>query len=62
MFTVDIFNDPEQCILYLKINFYDMIIIDLSRFKMNGFELYREIQIVDENVKVTEEYESKPPL
>jgi YesN/AraC family two-component response regulator len=31
---------------------YDLLVIDIKMPKMNGFELYKEIRKIDDNVKV----------
>jgi YesN/AraC family two-component response regulator len=33
-------------------NFYDLIILDIRMPKMNGFDLYEKIKILDNKVKV----------
>ncbi|MFZ0356698.1 MAG: response regulator [Nitrososphaeraceae archaeon] len=35
-----------------KTNFYDLIILDIKMPKMNGFDLYEKIKMVDNKVKV----------
>jgi CheY-like chemotaxis protein len=51
-FIVDIFNDPVQALSKFKNGAYDLILLDTRMSRMNGFEAYREIQKVDNNVKV----------
>jgi two-component system response regulator ChvI len=46
------FNDPTVALSKFKIGIYDLLILDIKMPKMNGFELYREIQKIDANVKV----------
>ena len=48
-FEVDAFNDPLQALAGFKSGSYELALID---YKMNGFELYREIRKIDERVKV----------
>ena len=51
-FAVDIFNDPILALNYYKVNFYDLIILDIKMPKMDGFELYVRIREQDPKVKV----------
>jgi two-component system, OmpR family, response regulator ChvI len=51
-FFVDVFNDPIQALLNFKIGAYDLVLLDVKMPKMNGFELYTEIQKLENNVKV----------
>ena len=51
-FAVDIFNDPEEALSNFKAGLYDLLLIDVKMPKMNGFELYQEIEKMDNKVKV----------
>jgi two-component system, OmpR family, response regulator ChvI len=51
-FMVDIYNDPITALLNFKPDFYDLILVDVRMPKMNGFELYQEIEKVDKKSKV----------
>jgi two-component system, OmpR family, response regulator ChvI len=51
-FMVDIYNDPVRALLNFKPDFYDLILVDVRMPKMNGFELYQEIEKVDKKSKV----------
>ena len=51
-FLVHAFNDPVQALLSFKVGEYDLVILDIKMPRMNGFELHREIQKIDGNVKV----------
>jgi two-component system, OmpR family, response regulator ChvI len=51
-FLVDFFNDPIDALLSFKAGEYDLLLLDIKMPKMNGFELYREIQKIDDKVKV----------
>lgn len=51
-FLVHAFNDPLQALLSFKADEYDLVILDIKMPRMNGFELHREIQKIDGNVKV----------
>lgn len=51
-FKVDPFNDPLLALQNFKTNFYDLIILDIRMPKMNGFDLYENIKMIDNKVKV----------
>ena len=51
-FIVDTFNDPEGALSNFKAGLYDLLLIDIKMPKMNGFELYQEIEKIDNRVKV----------
>ena len=51
-FVVDTFNDPEEALSNFKAGLYDLLLIDVKMPKMNGFELYREIEKIDNKAKV----------
>ena len=51
-FAVDIFNDPILALIYYKVNFYDLIVLDIKMPKMDGFELYIKIREKDPKVKI----------
>ncbi len=51
-FLVDAFNDPIQALLSFKAGKYDLVLLDIKMPRMNGFELHREIQKIDVEVKV----------
>jgi two-component system, OmpR family, response regulator ChvI len=51
-FTVDAFNDPEEALSNFKAGLYDLLLIDIKMPKMNGFELYIEIENIDDKAKV----------
>ena len=51
-FMVDIYNDPVTALLNFKSDFYDLILVDVRMPKMNGFELYQEIEKLDKKSKV----------
>src|SRR5215203_4970769 len=51
-FLVDIYNDPVAALLNFKSDFYDLLLVDVRMPKMNGFELYQEIEKVDKKTKV----------
>ncbi|MDF2738360.1 MAG: mprA [Nitrososphaeraceae archaeon] len=51
-FKVDTFNDPILALNYYKVNFYDLIILDIKMPKIDGFELYIKIREKDPKVKI----------
>jgi two-component system, OmpR family, response regulator ChvI len=51
-FDVDTFNDPREALSNFKADLYDLLLIDIKMPKMNGFELYQEIEKIDDKVKV----------
>jgi DNA-binding response OmpR family regulator len=51
-FEVDTFNDPILALNNYKINFYDLVILDIKMPKMNGYELYTKIREKDPKVKI----------
>jgi DNA-binding response OmpR family regulator len=51
-FVVDTFNDPKEALSNFKSGFYDLLVIDIKMPKMNGFELYQEIEKIDNKAKV----------
>ena len=44
-FHVDVYNDPTKAALEFQPGAYDVALIDIRMPKMNGFELYNEIEI-----------------
>jgi CheY-like chemotaxis protein len=51
-FAVDSFNDPILALNNYKINFYDLVILDILMPKMDGYELYIKIREKDPKVKI----------
>ena len=51
-FQIDSFNDPILALKSYKINFYDLVILDIKMPKMDGFELYIKIREKDPKVKI----------
>jgi two-component SAPR family response regulator len=43
---------PEEALSNFKAGLYDLLLIDVKMPKMNGFELYQEIEKVDNKAKV----------
>jgi two-component system, OmpR family, response regulator ChvI len=50
-FVVDVFNSPTVALSNFKTGTYDLSLLDIQIPKMNGFELYREIEKIDSKVK-----------
>ena len=51
-FEVDAFDDPVTALDHFKKGAYDLLILDIVMPKMHGFELYREIRNIDNEVKI----------
>ena len=51
-FVVDTFDDPLLALQDFRKDLYDLLILDIKMEKMNGFELYEEIRMIDDKVKV----------
>ncbi|MFL6341550.1 MAG: response regulator [Nitrososphaeraceae archaeon] len=52
MFVVETFNDPQEALLNFNAGLYDLLLIDVKMPKMNGFELYREMEKIDNKAKI----------
>jgi DNA-binding response OmpR family regulator len=46
-FEVDVFNDPTQALSSFRASRYDLVLLDVRMPKMNGFELYKEMEKID---------------
>ena len=51
-FIVDGYHDPLIALSNFKPSYYDLVVLDIKMPKMNGFELYTELQKIDSQVKV----------
>ena len=51
-FKADSFNDPILALNNYKVNFYDLVILDIKMPKINGFELYIKIREQDPKAKI----------
>jgi DNA-binding response OmpR family regulator len=51
-FKVDTFTDPTVALKSYKINFYDLVILDIKMPKMDGFQLYNKIKEKDPKAKI----------
>ena len=52
LFEVDSFTDPELALSTFSTKRYDLVISDIRMPKIDGFELYKRIKIIDDKVKV----------
>ena len=52
LFEVDGFTDPQHALSSLKQGKYDLVILDIRMPKMDGFELYKKIKLLDKNVDI----------
>jgi two-component system, OmpR family, response regulator ChvI len=50
-FVVDTFNDPQEALSNFKAGLYDLLLLDIKMSKMNGFELYQEMEKIDNKAK-----------
>lgn len=51
-FAAYTFNDPILALNKYKVNFYDLVILDIKMPKINGFELYIKIREQDPKAKI----------
>lgn len=51
-FNVDVFNDPQEALSNFEASKYDFLLLDIRMPKMNGFELYKEMDKIDNHAKV----------
>lgn len=51
-YKVDAFNDAEEALAHFKIGVYDLLLLDIKMPKMNGFQLYEELEKLDKEAKV----------
>ena len=49
---VDTFADPKQALSSFKTGVYDLLLLDIRMPDINGFELYRELNKIDDKPKV----------
>jgi DNA-binding response OmpR family regulator len=50
-FKVDAFNDPHLALSNFSAGIYDVALVDIKMPQMNGFDLYRKLKTIDDNVK-----------
>ena len=51
-FEVHAYNDPLEALAKFKPHFYDLLLLDITMSKMDGFELCRRILEIDVNVRI----------
>ena len=51
-FEVETFGDPEETLSNFRSGLYDFLIIDIRMPKMDGFQLYDRMKVIDNKVKV----------
>src|SRR2546430_10722491 len=51
-FKVDTFNDPLMALQNFTAGSYDLLLLDMLMPKMNGFELYQKMRMIDDKVKI----------
>ena len=51
-FEVDVYNDPLLTLRDFKANSFGMALLDVRMPQMNGFELYKKLQEIDNKMKV----------
>jgi two-component system, OmpR family, response regulator ChvI len=51
-YKVDAFNDPGEALASFKMGVYNLLLLDIKMPKMNGFQLYEELEKMDRKVKV----------
>jgi DNA-binding response OmpR family regulator len=51
-FSINVFNNSADALEDFKPHFYDLAMLDIVMPKMDGFDLYKELQKVDPDVKV----------
>jgi DNA-binding response OmpR family regulator len=51
-FKVHTFNYPLEALQNFTAGSYDLLLLDMLMPKMNGFELYQKIRMIDDKVKI----------
>jgi DNA-binding response OmpR family regulator len=51
-FKVDTFNDPLVALQNFTAGSFDLLLLDIVLPKMNGFELYQKIRMLDDKVNI----------
>ena len=49
---VDTFSDPKEALSSFKAGVYDLLLLDIRMPDMNGFELFEELEKIDDKPKV----------
>ena len=50
--SVDAYNDPVEAVKKFKAGVYTLVVLDVGMPKMNGFNVYRELRMVDKEVRI----------
>lgn len=51
-FEVELFDDAKEALSNFKANYYDLLLFDIKMPTMNGFELYKQIEKIDNKARV----------
>ena len=51
-FEVDAFNDSMLALSKFKVNYYDIALLDIKMPYIDGFDLYKKIKEMDNNIRV----------
>ncbi len=51
-FEVDVFNDSTLALSKFKVNYYDIALLDIKMPYIDGFDLYKKIKEIDNNIRV----------
>jgi DNA-binding response OmpR family regulator len=51
-FEVDAYNDPTVALAEFKSNYYDVALIDIKMPHLDGFDLYKKIKELDNNLRI----------
>ena len=51
-FSVTVFNNSADALKVFRPRYYDLVMLDIVMPKVDGFDLYKELQKVDPDVKV----------
>ena len=51
-FEVDAFNDSKLALSKFKVNYYDIALLDIKMPNIDGFDLYKKIKEMDDNIKI----------
>ncbi|HKX96694.1 MAG TPA: response regulator [Candidatus Nitrosocosmicus sp.] len=51
-FEVDAFNDSSLALSKFKTNYYDIALLDIKMPNLDGFDLYKKIKEMDNNIRL----------